>query len=158
MKMEVSTKEILEFLNEGEATELKGKLAGAILAAADSPEMTEAVDKRVYARVEEALNRAVKIEHSRWEGTRIRGWGSDIVKQMLQAILGEGNSIEGIVRNETRESVKEVLPSLVKEAIKNINNEEIFKIVAEQWAKENVEKIVAEQVKKQLNYRLEVVE
>jgi len=148
MKIEVSTKEILDFLNGGDVAALKEKLSGALLAAADSAEMEEAVKKRVEDTLQKAFDSAFSVERS-WGEIKLNGWAVDMVKEWVRIQLGK-RSIETIIRDEARAAINEALPDLTQRVIASINREEITKAVAEAMVKQNIQATVQEEVRSTL--------
>jgi hypothetical protein len=145
MKIEISAKEVLEFINGGDVPALKEKLSGALLAAANSPEMEEAIKKRLEDSVQKALDGAFKVEQ-RWGQTYLDGWAVSLVKDWVRAQLGN-KSIGDIVRKETQEAVKETLPQITQQVVNSIAQVEIVKALADELTKQNIRSVVQDEVR-----------
>jgi hypothetical protein len=145
MKIDISSKEILDFLNGGDVAVLKEKLSGSLLAAADSAEMEEAVKKRVEDTLQKAFDNAFTVER-RWGEVHLKGWAVDTVKEWVRIQLGN-RSIEAIIRDEAKRAISEILPDLTQQVISAINREEIAKAVAEEMVKQNIQATVHAEVR-----------
>jgi hypothetical protein len=146
VKIEIGTKEIIDFLNGGDASALKEKLSGAILAMADSQEMEDAVKGRVGTRIQEALDTAFRLEKDWPNGHRIKGWAADTVKTWLTTQMGN-LSVESIIRDETRKALAENQEKVVQSVIKEINRQEVIAAVSTAFVERNIALQIEEQVK-----------
>lgn len=122
MKIEISTKEILDFMEGGDVTSLKEKLSGALLAAADTSEMKEAVSKRTEQIIKGAFDNAFNTQQVAYGGSKLDGWATSIIREWLSVQL-RSRSVEAIVRNVAKEAVREILPDLVQQTVQAIVHE-----------------------------------
>lgn len=155
MKIEMNSQEFLGLLS-GEATaELKEKIAGMMLATVDSPELQEAIEKRVTKKAEQrmevVLDKAI-IHNSSWNKNDIQGWGAQIIKEQFREHFRQQHHFETIMKKLINEQLtvlfNEAIEDFLKEELKKTINGDLMEAYAKSIANVDFGKMIREEVQR----------
>lgn len=151
MKLDISTKEILDFLDGGDVTAIKSKLAGALLSSVDSKEVTEALQKRVEAKIDEFLKQALEVKVSSWPKTeyRLTGWAAETFQGIMKAYL-DGLSLNTVLSRQVKEYMDENLDKKIKQYVDSQAYKEMLALAVAEVATNHVQSLIQTEVKKSL--------